>query len=85
MFPRSYYTVAWICPLAQEQTAAMAMLDEIHQVPPTKDVDDFDPNAYTCGSIDTATGTHYVVMAVLRAGFPDMILAIPCSDDLHGK
>lgn len=63
----------------------MAMLDEIHQVPPTKDVDDFDPNAYTCGSIDTATGTHYVVMAVLRAGFPDMILAIPCSDDLHGK
>ncbi|OPB41681.1 hypothetical protein A0O28_0102400 [Trichoderma guizhouense] len=55
------YTVGWVCALPQEQTAAMAMLDERHESlskPPT------DTNAYTLGSI----GQHNIVIACLPKG-----------------
>lgn len=55
------YSVGWICALPQEQTAAMAMLDERHESlskPPT------DTNAYTLGSI----GQHNIVIACLPKG-----------------
>jgi nucleoside phosphorylase len=42
------YTVAWICALAIEQTAARNMLDELHLTPPQPD---HDKNIYTVGSI----------------------------------
>ncbi|PTB49729.1 hypothetical protein M431DRAFT_96429 [Trichoderma harzianum CBS 226.95] len=55
------YTVGWVCALPQEQTAAIAMLDEVHESlskPPT------DTNAYTLGSI----GQHNIVIACLPKG-----------------
>ncbi|KAK8010116.1 hypothetical protein PG990_009081 [Apiospora arundinis] len=55
------YTVGWICALPKEQTAATAMLDEIHPnlpKPPT------DLNTYTLGSI----GGHNIVIACLPKG-----------------
>jgi len=61
--PRTHgeYTVGWLCPLPKEQTAAKAMLDQIHpdlSKPPT------DNNAYTLGSV----GKHNVVIAGLPKG-----------------
>ncbi|KAL6803698.1 ankyrin repeat-containing domain protein [Trichoderma sp. SZMC 28012] len=56
------YNVGWVCALPQEQTAAMAMLDERHESlskPPT------DTNAYTLGSI----GQHNIVIACLPKGY----------------
>ncbi|KAI0893355.1 ankyrin repeat protein [Annulohypoxylon nitens] len=55
------YTVGWICALPKEQTAAMAMLDQIH---PDFDKPPRDHNAYTLGSI----GEHNVVIACLPKG-----------------
>ncbi|KAI0883149.1 ankyrin repeat protein [Annulohypoxylon maeteangense] len=55
------YTVGWISALPKEQTAAMAMLDQIHpdlENPPN------DHNAYTLGSI----GEHNIVVACLPKG-----------------
>ncbi|KAL5093486.1 hypothetical protein Trisim1_010216 [Trichoderma cf. simile WF8] len=55
------YTVGWVCALPQEQTAAIAMLDERHESlskPLT------DPNAYTLGSI----GQHNIVISCLPKG-----------------
>ncbi|KAM0256424.1 hypothetical protein ACHAQJ_004949 [Trichoderma viride] len=55
------YSVGWICALSKEQTAATAMLDEIHddlRKPP------HDSNVYTLGSI----GGHNVVIACLPKG-----------------
>ncbi|KAK7996637.1 putative RPE1-D-ribulose-5-phosphate 3-epimerase [Apiospora arundinis] len=55
------YTVGWVCALPKEQTAATAMLDEIHPnlpKPPT------DLNTYTLGSI----GGHNIVIACLPKG-----------------
>ncbi|PNP60051.1 hypothetical protein THARTR1_00075 [Trichoderma harzianum] len=55
------YTVGWVCALPQEQTAAMAMLDERHESlskPPT------DTNTYTLGSI----GQHNIVITCLPKG-----------------
>ncbi|KAL6831934.1 hypothetical protein V8C40DRAFT_285364 [Trichoderma camerunense] len=61
--PRSYdeYTIGWVCALPKEQTAATAMLDEIH---PAVRKPSTDPNNYTLGSI----GKHNVVIACLPKG-----------------
>ncbi|KAH7070273.1 nucleoside phosphorylase, partial [Paraphoma chrysanthemicola] len=61
--PRTHnsYTVGWVCALSKEQTAATAMLDQIHpdlSKPPN------DHNAYTLGSI----GEHNIVVACLPKG-----------------
>ncbi|KAF3291522.1 hypothetical protein TWF970_000736 [Orbilia oligospora] len=58
--PRSYneYTVGWVCALPKEQTAARAMLDEIHPDLPKPATDE---NTYTLGSIRN----HNVVIACL--------------------
>ena len=52
------YTIGWVCALHKEQTAAIAMLDEIHQTPPKTRTDS---NTYTLGSI----GNHNIVIACL--------------------
>jgi nucleoside phosphorylase len=55
------YTVGWVCALPKEQTAATAMLDQIHPdlpKPPN------DHNTYTLGSI----GKHNIVIACLPKG-----------------
>ncbi|KAI1487019.1 nucleoside phosphorylase domain-containing protein [Biscogniauxia mediterranea] len=57
----SDYTVGWVCALPKEQTAATAMLDEIHDSLPTPPSDD---NTYTLGSI----GDHNIVIACLPKG-----------------
>lgn len=49
------YTVAWICALPLEKTAARNMLDELHVPPPQPE---HDKNIYTFGSI----GGHNVVI-----------------------
>ncbi|KAF2182959.1 purine and uridine phosphorylase [Zopfia rhizophila CBS 207.26] len=61
--PRTHndYTVGWVCALPKEQTAATAMLDQIHPdllKPPN------DPNTYTLGSI----GKHNIVISCLPKG-----------------
>ncbi|EHK21166.1 uncharacterized protein TRIVIDRAFT_153015 [Trichoderma virens Gv29-8] len=55
------YRVGWICALPKEQTAATAMLDEIH---PNLHKPSNDTNTYTLGSI----GPHNVVIACLPKG-----------------
>ena len=57
------YTVAWICVLHEELTAAMAMLDEKHATLPQHQND---ANAYTLGRV----GEHNVVIAAAPAGRP---------------
>ncbi|KAL7908150.1 hypothetical protein GGI35DRAFT_486294 [Trichoderma velutinum] len=61
--PRSHddYTIGWVCALPKEQTAATAMLDDIH---PTVQKPSNDPNNYTLGSI----GKHNIVIACLPKG-----------------
>ncbi|PWY90579.1 Pfs domain protein, partial [Aspergillus sclerotioniger CBS 115572] len=54
------YTVGWVCALALEAAAAMAMLDVIH---PALSTHPRDSNSYTLGSI----GNHNVVIACLPA------------------
>ncbi|KAH0426596.1 Pfs, NACHT and Ankyrin domain protein [Colletotrichum camelliae] len=56
------YTVAWICALHIEMTAAEAMLDELHDTLPTH-VDD--NNTYTLGRIHK----HNVVISCLPTGY----------------
>ncbi|KAF3131790.1 hypothetical protein TWF703_007509 [Orbilia oligospora] len=58
--PKSHqeYTLGWICALPKEQTAAKAMLDQIHPDLPKPANDD---NTYSLGSI----GEHNVVIACL--------------------
>ncbi|KAK5998770.1 Ankyrin repeat domain-containing protein 50 [Cladobotryum mycophilum] len=56
--PAKKYTVGWICALPIEMTVARAMLDHIHERPPTCADDD---NIYTTGSI----GKHNVVLTCL--------------------
>ncbi|KAI0380523.1 nucleoside phosphorylase domain-containing protein [Hypomontagnella monticulosa] len=61
--PRSHseYTVGWVCALPKEQTAATAMLDDIH---PDLHKPANDNNTYTLGSI----GKHKIVIACLPKG-----------------
>ncbi|KKP04618.1 hypothetical protein THAR02_03308 [Trichoderma harzianum] len=56
------YTVGWVCALPQEQTAAIAMLDEVHE---SLSKPSTDTNAYTLGSI----GQHNIVIACLPKGY----------------
>ncbi|PWY68695.1 kinesin [Aspergillus eucalypticola CBS 122712] len=55
------YTIAWICALPLEATAACAMLDRIH-IPPRWPTSD--PNAYEFGELSG----HYIVIAHLPDG-----------------
>ncbi|PYH71859.1 ankyrin [Aspergillus vadensis CBS 113365] len=55
------YTIGWVCALAIEAAAAMAMLDQIH---PALPIHARDSNSYTLGSI----GRHNIVIACLPAG-----------------
>lgn len=55
------YTVGWVCALPKEQTAATAMLDQIH---PNLSKPAHDHNTYTLGAI----GKHNVVIACLPKG-----------------
>lgn len=55
------YTVGWVCALPKEQTAAMAMMDQIHADLPKAPND---RNTYTLGSV----GKHNVVIACLPKG-----------------
>jgi nucleoside phosphorylase len=55
------YTVAWICALPLEMTAAKAMLDEVHDRLPQPESDN---NAYTLGCVYG----HHVVIACLQSG-----------------
>ncbi|KAK8131917.1 hypothetical protein PG999_000090 [Apiospora kogelbergensis] len=55
------YTVGWVCALPKEQTAATAMLDQLHQDLPKPPKDS---NAYTLGSIRG----HNIVIACLPKG-----------------
>ncbi|ENH99093.1 hypothetical protein COCC4DRAFT_66736 [Bipolaris maydis ATCC 48331] len=55
------YTVGWVCALPKEQTAAKAMLDQIH---PTLSKPPNDQNSYTLGSINK----HNIVIACLPKG-----------------
>src|SRR5271168_4459951 len=71
------YTVAWICALPHEKTAARNMLDELHLTPPQPN---HDKNIYTFGSIcghnvvivcqgDMGTGAATVVATRMEATF----------------
>jgi nucleoside phosphorylase len=62
------YTVGWICALPIEFSAAMVMLDTVHQAPPKHVVD---KNAYEVGRI----GNHNVVIACLPKGMMGTISA----------
>ncbi|OGM42265.1 kinesin [Aspergillus bombycis] len=62
------YTVAWICALPLEMTAAKAMLDTLHPLLPQAEND---YNSYTLGSI---TG-HNIVVACLPSGVYGTIAA----------
>jgi nucleoside phosphorylase len=57
----SDFTVGWVCALPKEQTAATAMLDQIH---PNLPKPQNDPNTYTLGSI----GKHNIVITCLPKG-----------------
>jgi nucleoside phosphorylase len=60
-FTHNHYTVGWVCALSKEQTAATAMLEEIH---PDLPKPSNDPNTYTLGSISK----HNIVIACLPKG-----------------
>ena len=60
-YTRDDYTVAWICALPLEMTAAKLMLDKVH---PSLTQPKTDHNAYTLGSV----GGHNVVVACLPSG-----------------
>lgn len=78
---REEYTIAWICPLQVELTAAMAMLDEVHQPLPQPYGDD---NSYVLGKVhkhsvvlaclgyDTGTNAARHVSQDLRRAFPNI-------------
>ncbi|KAH2843618.1 hypothetical protein KXW36_009904, partial [Aspergillus fumigatus] len=55
------YTVGWVCALPKEQTAATAMLDQIHYDLPKPSTDH---NTYTLGSI----GRHNIVIVCSPKG-----------------
>ncbi|KAL3455743.1 hypothetical protein BJX64DRAFT_57632 [Aspergillus heterothallicus] len=60
--PSSEYTIAWICALAVEMTAARAMLDDEHEKP--TDQDPSDDNNYCLGRI----ASYNIVITCLPAG-----------------
>ncbi|KAJ0413024.1 nucleoside phosphorylase domain-containing protein [Aspergillus carlsbadensis] len=60
--PHSDYTIGWICAIAVEREAAVAVLDETHK--PPLSVAHNDKNTYTLGNI----GRHNVVICSLPPG-----------------
>jgi ankyrin repeat protein/nucleoside phosphorylase len=58
-FPSEIYTLAWVCALPLEMSAAMAMLDEVHQEERQHNTQD--TNAYVLGRI----GQHNVAILCL--------------------
>lgn len=60
-YSRDDYTVAWICALPLEMTAAKLMLEKVHALLPQPKTD---CNTYTLGSV----GGHNVVVACLPSG-----------------
>ncbi len=62
--PRTHsnYTIGWVCALTKEQTAAVAMLDQIHPDLDNQPLNDH--NTYTLGSM----GKHNIVIACLPKG-----------------
>lgn len=60
-YSRDDYTVAWICALPLEMTAAKLMLEKVHALLPQLETD---YNTYTLGSV----GGHNVVVACLPSG-----------------
>ncbi|CAH0057563.1 unnamed protein product [Clonostachys solani] len=69
------YSVAWICALPMEQTAAKAMLDKFHD-PLTKPKEDH--NAYILGSI----GKHNIVIVCLPKGETGTNSATACTTQM---
>lgn len=61
---KALYTVGWIAALPIEHAAAVAMLDEEHDIPHDFTKPPKDPNSYAWGRI----GVHNIVVAVLPAG-----------------
>ncbi|KAK5995175.1 Ankyrin repeat domain-containing protein 50 [Cladobotryum mycophilum] len=61
VFNHGDYTVGWVCALSKEQTAAIAMLDDIHS---SLSAPDKDGNSYTLGTILL----HHVVITCLPEG-----------------
>ncbi|KAF4768743.1 hypothetical protein HAV15_002656 [Penicillium sp. str.  len=72
---RNDYAVGWICALFEEQTAAIAMLEQEHpdlHMPPD------DSNTYTLGSI----GEHNIVIACLPTGRTGSTAAAICATQM---
>ncbi|PLB34358.1 nucleoside phosphorylase domain-containing protein [Aspergillus candidus] len=61
-FTHDDYTVAWICPMVAEQTAAIVMLDSEHERLPQPSSDH---NVYTLGSVN---GHNVVVVGLHTSG-----------------
>ncbi|KAF3166228.1 hypothetical protein TWF225_000822 [Orbilia oligospora] len=57
------YTIGWICALPLELTAAIAVLDERHETPESRQ-ENHDDNTYVCGCI----GKHNIVITCLPSG-----------------
>jgi nucleoside phosphorylase len=80
----SAYRVGWICPLEVEQIAAMAMLDEEHELLPQKPTDH---NIYKLGSVNnhsvvvtglpkTGNCSAATVVTQMRMTFPNLRYAL---------
>ncbi|PGG97206.1 hypothetical protein AJ79_09289 [Helicocarpus griseus UAMH5409] len=61
---RNEYTIGWICALAIESAAALAMLEEIHEKPKDFKQPGTDNNVYSWGRISG----HNIVIAALPSG-----------------
>ncbi|KAL4779921.1 nucleoside phosphorylase domain-containing protein [Aspergillus varians] len=70
MHDRRRYTIAWICPLLVEYTAALQMLDEKHGLPQHVEGDS---NAYTLGSIH---GRNIIITVLGQSGNIPTAMAI---------
>ena len=70
------YTVGWICALALERAAAVALLDVVHRELPQPSLDD---NIYTLGRI----GDHNVAIACLPAGITGVTSAARVAEQMR--
>lgn len=70
------YRVGWICALHNELTAAMAMLDEEHDMLAQQDAQD--RNSYVLGRIHK----HHVVIATLPEGVDGLVPAASVARDM---
>ncbi|OJJ65579.1 hypothetical protein ASPBRDRAFT_671987, partial [Aspergillus brasiliensis CBS 101740] len=69
------YTVAWICALPLEATAARVMLDRTHSSPSRPN----DSNAYDFGELNG----HYIVIAYLPNGVYGAVSAAAVAARMH--